>query len=264
MLRTNLKILALSIVVLGFYTLIASVIPQLQSEVPETLDLSAGVTPEMLVEAGERLYNGAGACTSCHGLGERAPNLLTDHAGEGVIGARCGGRKPGMDCKAYLYESLTQPAAHLVEGFPAIMPPANNALTEDQLWALVAYLQGQGGEVTVTAADIQVAPTAPGGTAPAAGGAGGFSDVTDPMQLLTVNACIGCHGIDGTEIPIGPSFDGIGSRLTADEIRTSILDPAAVASEGYEAFANLMPPTFGTQLSAAQLEILVTFLAQRR
>jgi mono/diheme cytochrome c family protein len=84
------------------------------------------------------------------------------------------------------------------------------------------------------------------------------------MQLLTVNACIGCHGIDGTEIPIGPSFDGIGSRLTRDQLRTSILDPAAEASEGFEGSVGLMPTFFGTRLSAEQLEIMVDFLAQRR
>ena len=65
-------------------------------------------TPEALVAAGERVYNGAGGCTACHGLGTRAPNLLTDHAGQGAIGARCGTREPGKDCKAYLHESLTQ------------------------------------------------------------------------------------------------------------------------------------------------------------
>jgi mono/diheme cytochrome c family protein len=155
MLKTNLKILALSIIVLGFYTMIASVIPQLQSEVPETLDLSSGVTPALLSEAGERLYLGAGACTSCHGLGTRAPNLLSDHAGQGTIGMRCGSRKPGMDCKAYLYESLTQPAVYLVDGFPAIMLSVSNQLSDDQIWAIVAYLQGQGGEITVTAPPLR-------------------------------------------------------------------------------------------------------------
>ena len=82
---TNLKVLAVGVIVIGFYTGVAQIIPQLQSEVPETLDLSAGVTPEQLVAAGEGLFMGAGGCTACHGLGTRAPNLLTDHNGEGTI-----------------------------------------------------------------------------------------------------------------------------------------------------------------------------------
>ena len=79
-----------------------------------------------------------------------------------------------------------------------------------------------------------------------------------------VNACIGCHGIDGAQVPIGPSFDGIGSRRSADYIRRSILDPAADVAEGFEQFAGLMPPDFGQKLSAAQLEAIVQFLVNRK
>ena len=153
--KTNLKVLMTGLVVIGFYTTVAQIIPQLESAVPEVLDLSAGVTPEVLVPAGEGLFEGAGGCTACHGLGTRAPNLLTDHAGQGTIGARCGDRKPGMECKAYLYESLAQPTAYLVDGFTGIMPDARRQMSNDQVWAIVAFLQSQGGEVTVTDADIQ-------------------------------------------------------------------------------------------------------------
>src|ERR687883_566474 len=73
--KTNLKVLAVALIVIGFYTTVAHVIPQLQSEVPESLDLSSNASPEALVAAGERVYNGAGGCTACHGLGTRA-----DHA----------------------------------------------------------------------------------------------------------------------------------------------------------------------------------------
>ncbi len=259
--KTNLKVLLTGLIVIAFYTMVARIIPQLESAVPEMLDLSAGVTPEVLVPAGEALFVGAGGCTACHGLGTRAPNLRTDHAGQGTIGARCGDRIPGMDCKAYLYESLTQPTAFLVDDFPGIMRDARRQMSDDQLWAIVAYLQSQGGEVTVTDADIQggggAAAPAPAPAAPAT-----FSANTDPMQLLAVNACIGCHGINGTEIPIGPSFDGIGSRLTADQIRRGILDPNAEVAEGY--IAGMMPQDFGAKLSAQQLEAVVQFLSARR
>lgn len=265
---TNLKILMLGAMVIGFYTFVAGVIPQLQSAVPIELDLSAGVTPEVLVSAGEALYTGAGGCTACHGLGTRAPNLLTDHGGEGTIGERCGDRRPGVDCKGYLFESLTQPTAYLVDGFPPIMPDASRQLSQDQLWAIVAFLQAQGGAVTVTAEDVQ--GTAGGATPVAASPAAAapapatFSSETDPMQLLTQNVCIGCHAIDGAGPPIGPSFDGIGSRLTADQIRESILDPNAEVAEGFEVFAGTMPPDFGQKLSAQQLETIVQFLVGRR
>jgi len=257
--KTNLKVLAVALAVIGFYTLIAHAIPQLESEVPESLDLGANLTPEALVAAGERVYNGAGGCTACHGLGTRAPNLITDHAGQGSIGARCGSREPGKDCKAYLWESLTEPGKFTVPGFANIMPDMRRQLPEDQLWAVLAYLQSQGGEVTVTAEDVGFA-----GSAASAAAAPARSATTDPRQLLTENACLGCHAIDGQGPPIGPSFDGIGRRITAERIRRAILDPNADTAQGFAQFAGTMPQTFGQQLSAAQLESLVTFLAGRR
>ena len=44
----------------------------------------------------------------------------------------------------------------------------------------------------------------------------------------------------------------------------AILDPAATVSPGYEQFAGVMPPNFGSRLTAAQLEALVGFLAAQR
>jgi mono/diheme cytochrome c family protein len=244
--------------VIGFYTAIAHVIPQLESEVPQALDLSAGATPEALVAAGERIYNGAGGCVACHGLGTRAPNLLTDHAGQGAIGARCGTRE--KDCKTYLHESMTSPNGFVVPGFEPIMPDMRRQLTEDQIWAVIAFLQSQGGEVTVTAADLPRAPAA--GAQANAGPAP--SATLDPMALITEKGCIACHTIGGQGGALGPPFEGMGRRINADRIRRGILQPAADTAKGYEKFAGTMPPNFGTQLSAAQLEALVTFLAGRR
>ncbi len=257
---TNLKVGAVALVVIGFYTMVAHVIPQLESEVPEALDLGANVTPEALIEAGQRLYNGAGGCTACHGLGTRAPNLLTDHAGQGTIGARCATRGPGEDCKAYLHRSMIEPGAYVVDGFDNIMPDMRRQLTETQIWSLVAYLQSLGGEVTVTGADLPQ-DGGDGGAAPAAPAR---SATMDPRQLLQENACLGCHQLDGQGPPIGPPFDGMGARASADRIRRGILDPGAEVAEGYEQFAGTMPPNFGQQLSAAQLEAIVQFLAGRR
>jgi mono/diheme cytochrome c family protein len=259
--KTNLNVLLVAPLVVGFYTGVAHVIPQLQSEVPEALDLSSDVTPAALVAAGEKVYSGAGGCTTCHGLGTRAPNLLTDHAGLGPIGSRCGARKPGMSCKAYLYESMTDAAAFVVPGFEAIMPDMRRQLSADQIWAVIAYLQSQGGEVTVTAEDIPKAP-AGGGTAPAAGLA--LTATTDPAVLIVEKGCVGCHMVGGKGPPIGPPFDGMGRRHNADYIRRSILFPNADTAKGYEKFAGTMPLTFGQQLSAAQLEALVQFLVSRR
>jgi mono/diheme cytochrome c family protein len=260
--RTNLKVLSVTLVVVGFYTTVAHVIPQLKSEVPEALALTTDATPEALAAAGERVYNGAGGCTACHGLGTRAPNLLTDFNGQGAIGARCGSRKPGMDCKTYLYESLTNPSAFIVPGFDPIMPDMRRQIPEDQIWAAIAYLQSIGGEVTVTGADIQRTAPKSGGGAAAPGTA--VTATLEPQALYVEKGCVGCHQLDGKGGAVGPSFDHIGKGKTADYIRRSILFPNADTAKGFEKFAGTMPTMFGQQLSAAQLEALVTFLASRK
>lgn len=261
--RINLKILGLTLAVLAFYTVVANVIPQLESEVPEALDLGAGASPEALVSAGERIYNGAGGCTACHGLGTRAPNLVTDHAGQGAIGARCGTREPGVSCKTYLHESMVDPLKYVVAGFEPIMPDVRRQLSEDQIWALVAFLESLGGEVTVTADDIAAAAPA-GGAAPGPGAGPAMSATTDPVALITEKGCVVCHVLDGKGGPIGPSFDGIGRRLRADAIRRGILEPNADTAAGFEQFAGTMPANFGQMMTAGQLEALVQFLANRR
>jgi len=258
---TNLKILTVTAAVLAFYTMVAHIIPQLESEVPEDLDLSAAASPEALAAAGQRIFEGAGGCTACHGLGTRAPNLLTDHGGRGPIGQRCEAAF-GSDCKTYLFTSLTQPGDSVLPGFENIMPDLRRQLSEDQVWATVAYLQSLGGTVTVTADDVATAAAGTGAPPPA--GTPAPSTTTDPRELLVQNACLGCHAIDGVGPPIGPPFDAIGQRLTTDQIRDGILRPNADTAQGYEQFAGLMPTTFGQTLTAEQLEAMVRFLAGRR
>jgi mono/diheme cytochrome c family protein len=261
----NLRIFGVVLGTLAFYTLIANKIPQMQSEVPRALTLGANVTPEQLVAAGDELYHGAGGCTACHGLGTRAPNLLTDEKGQGPIGARCGKREPGKDCKAYLYESLTQPRAFVVQGYEPIMPDLTRTLSPQQIWALVAFLESQGGSVDVSASDIPAQAAAGSGSAPAAGASHGIAGgSTDPLTLFRGAGCVGCHKIGSEGGAIGPDLTHIGARQSAAQIRESILHPDAKIAKGFEQFAGIMPKTFGDQLTASQLEALVQFLASHK
>ncbi len=263
MLLENLKIFAVVIGTLATFTLVANSIPQVQSEVPVDLSFGANVSADELMSSGETLFTGAGGCLACHGLGTRAPNLLTDHAGTGTIGVRCTNRVPGEDCKAYLYSSMVDPGAYLVEDFEPIMPDMRRSLSNQQIWALVAYLQSVGGVVTVTGADIGVGDDgssvagAPTAGAPATASA-------DPVEIMRANACLGCHVLAGEGTEMGPPFDGMGARVDADYIRESILEPAAGASEGFETFLGAMPPIFGSQLTGSQLEAVVQFLVSQR
>jgi len=266
---TNLRVLGVVLGTLAVYTLIANKIPQVQSEVPQTLTLGANVTPEQLVAAGERVYTGIGGCNTCHGLGERAPNLLTDEKGTGLIGARCGTREAGKSCKQYLYESLDNPSAFVVSGYQAIMPVMSRQLSPQQLWAVVAFLESHGGSVDVSGSDIPAETAAPaGGGGGARGGSssgGAFAaGSTDPQKLINAAGCLGCHKLNDAGGAVGPDLTRIGARRNAESIRRKILDPAASVSKGYEQFAGVMPKTFGTMMNAAQLEAMVQFLAARR
>lgn len=263
---TNLKIALIVLITVGFYTLVANVIPQIESEVPRELTLGLGVTPEELVAAGEAVYHGPGGCEVCHGLGTRAPRLLTPEAGLGPIGVRCGQRVLGQDCKAYLHESLVKPQAYLVPGYEPIMPDMSRQLSPAQIWAVVAFLQAQGGEVTVTAEDLGGAP-APGAAAAGAppGGAATPSTASmDPVQIMRDLACVACHVFRGEGGPIGPELTKIGATRNADYLRQAILKPEATIAAGFERFAGLMPKDFGQKMTAAQLDTLVHFLANQR
>lgn len=263
--RTNLQVGLVVLGTVGLYTYIANSIPQVQSDVPTELTFTSAVTAEELVAAGDELYHGAGGCTACHGLGTRAPHLLADEAGTGLIGERCATRVPGEDCKSYLHQSMVEPAAHVVTGYEPIMPDMSRTLSPAQIWSMIAYLQSQGGEVTVTAADIgaAAAPTAAGAEAAPASAAPATASL-EPLEILRANLCVTCHVLGAEGSPIGPALDGVGGRLSTDQIRQAILDPRAQVTAGYEAFAALMPATFGSQLTAAQLEAIVTFLASQR
>jgi mono/diheme cytochrome c family protein len=261
---TNLKVVAIVLGTLALYTLIANKIPQVQSEVPQTLTLGANVTPEQLVAAGEKVFNGIGGCTTCHGLGTRAPNLLTDEKGTGPIGARCGKREAGKTCKQYLYESLDQPTAYIVAGYQPIMPVMTKQLSPQQVWAVIAFLESQGGSIDVTASDIPATSTT-STTSPTSTGSAAFAGgSTDPKAIIQAAGCLACHKLDGQGQVIAPDLTHVGSRRDAESIRKKILDPASSIAKGYEKLAGIMPKTFGTMMSAAQLEALAQYLGAHK
>jgi len=276
--KTNLKVLLVVLGTLGTYTLVASSIPQIESEVPEELAFGADVNEAELVAAGQVLFDGAGGCTARHGLGTRAPNLISDEGGTGTIGQRCATRVEGEDCQEYLWKSMVDPTAYVVEGYDPIMADQRRILSNNQIWAVIAYLQDQGGTVTVTAEDIaatadetaaaNAGPAAAGGAGAegagggaAAGGPSGAAGGTDAVALMENNLCFNCHVLGERGIELGPPLDGIGARRDAAYIRRSILDPNAEAPEGYEALLGSMPPNFGELFTAAQLETIVQYLA---
>jgi mono/diheme cytochrome c family protein len=254
------KVGAFAIVIMSGYSWFANSIPQIESKPPQELSLEGGnVTPAQLVKAGEEIYKTKGTCEICHRIGQkgtRAPDL----AG---IGARAAKTKPGMSAKAYIIESLLQPQAYVVEGYPPIMPAVDKppiGLNRSEVWALTAFLESQGGPVDVTLNDIpaSVGAAAAGGAAPEVKIPG------DPKAGEAVFAgkgtCIACHkaGKVGAS-PVGPDLSQIAKIQTPDYIMKKILDP-----KGMGTVANyppgVMPQDFGTRLAAKEYVDLVAFL----
>src|SRR5262245_25049149 len=115
-LPVGVRVGVFALIVMGAYTYYANSIPQIESKPPQELSLEGGnVTQAQLIKAGEEIYKTKGTCEICHRIGQkgtRAPDL-------GGVGARAGKTKPGMSAKAYILESLLQPAAYVVPGPPA-------------------------------------------------------------------------------------------------------------------------------------------------
>lgn len=256
------KVGLFSLLVMGIYTYYANSIPQIQSEPPEEISLEEGkVTPEQLARIGKQIFEGKGTCAICHRIGQvgaRAPDL----AG---VGARVAARRPGVSATAYLVESLLNPGAYVVEGFPKIMPKIDRppiGLNRSEIWAVVAFLESQGGSVDVKLQDI---PETAG--AQAVGEGAPVAELKlpgDPKAGQAVfmgkGGCIACHkaGAIGAS-PLGPDLSQIARIQTPEYIMAKILNPAGMGTVvGYP--PNLMPPTFGQVLTAKEYIDLVSFL----
>ena len=255
----GLKVGALALLTMGSYTYFANSIPQIESKPPQDVSLEGNVPPPVLVKAGEQIFRTKGACETCHKIGEkgmRAPDL-------GGVGARAMKRKPGMSAKQYLIESLLEPGAYVVEGYPPIMPAVDKppiGLNRSEVWAVVAFLESQGGTVDVKLDDI---PATVG-----AGGAGGAAAEVkvpgDPKAGETVFAgkgiCFTCHTAGKVGVgKVGPDLSQIAKIQTPDYIMKKILDPAGMGTvSGFP--PGVMPKDFGQKLTAREYTDLVAFL----
>lgn len=186
-------------------------------------------------------------CTGCHSLDGTAgagPSLL------GIGGSKRtvvidGKEKEIIADSDYIRRAILEPAAEVVKGFAAIMPPYAGAIPEEDLVAIVAFLAGED--------DIAD---------------GGKEGVEIGSRLVRELGCLGCHSTDGT-VSVGPTFKGIygrksiivrdGKELTveADEeyLSRSIVDPAADLVVG----APPVMPTY-SHLGAEDVEAIIAYL----
>ena len=84
-------------------------------------------------------------------------------------------------------------------------------------------------------------------------------DAAKGATVFAAQKCSMCHSIAGKGNAKGP-LDGVGSKLTADEIRQWILDPKTMAEK---AKATRKPPmlTKFASLPKADIDALVAYLA---
>ena len=89
------------------------------------------------IQRGRQVYREKN-CASCHQIGTdgatTAPALTH-------VGTAAEARRPGISAEDYLIESVRDPGAYIVPGYPDTMPRgADRGMTQEDLDALVQYL----------------------------------------------------------------------------------------------------------------------------
>ena len=258
-----LLIFGFTILVSAFYWYVSLWVPQKRTEPPEDIAISADISTEEMVVIGEEIVAGKGTCLTCHTIGESGTGLrFPDLEG---IGAIAGSRQEGQSDVDYLAESMYDPNVYVLEGFVAGMPAVGRppiALSDEEILTVIAYLQSLGGTPTVTMqTELEwqgaavATPAAPAGPVAVGGN-------RDGATIYSSYLCNTCHTLDGQAAP-GPTFQGIGSRLSRAEIYEAIMDPDATITEGF--IQGLMLPTvnatgFYQEVSASELQALVDYL----
>ena len=265
-----MRLLTFSLAVIWFYAFVAGLVPESSTAVNLTeLDWS---DPDAVAEQGALVFNGKGQCAACHTVDTTAPPGrcpdLTD------IGVNAATRVPGMDAKAYLIESMYQPANFLVPGYGKIMPEvwkAPIALSKLEIEAVIAYLQSQGGEIDPTPFDEPIDRADAGTTAealpPLLTG-----DPELGKKVFVDAACITCHAVTGIESPAAgeaanedfevvtaPDLSEIAAFNDMRYLEESILVPGAQIVSGYGAVTvRAKGTTFqGTLVSQDEEKIVV-------
>lgn len=264
---TLLKVLGFSLALTLVFTLVANILPQVEGEAPVEKKIELGsLTMDSFMAMGEELFNEK--CTLCHKpppMG-RAPDVegldMTETTTKRLEDERYQG--VANDVESYLRESLVDPGKYVVAGWGqkgsndtiSPMPAADGpaiGLTAIEVDAVIAYLQGKdGGEVTLSLPSQE--PTPEGERPPVAAASSG-------EEAITRYGCTACHAIFESNSPIGPALTDVGARLDSDQIRESIIDPAAVIAKGYPP---IMPPDFADKMTIRELEMIVDFLSNQK
>ncbi|NOZ38144.1 MAG: c-type cytochrome [Gammaproteobacteria bacterium] len=264
---TIVKVLAFSLGMALIFTGIANLLPQVEGQAPEDKEVDLGaLTMDSFIALGEDIFKNKGTCTLCHNNMGRAPDILHLDMNEVSRKHLADERYKGSatDVAGYIHESMVDPGAYVVKGFgkkgskdtESPMPAVNKApieLTDVEMDAVTAFLQAKdGGEVTVALPSEAPAPSTKEAVPSVAATA---------EEAIGKFGCSACHAVLDSSAELGPSLKNIGARLSAAQIRQSIVDPNAVIAEGYPP---IMPADFADRMMAKELEMMVKFLANSK
>jgi mono/diheme cytochrome c family protein len=265
------KIAVLTVAATAFYTYVGQLVPQKEVQPPQETQMAADMTTADLVGIGQELFEGKGMCTTCHTLGRSGALRFPDLAG---IGGRAAGRVAGESEIEYLAQSLYQPEAYIVPGFNPGMPAINRppiGLTDDEIRAVIAYLQSLGGTPTVTMQTpipFAAGGTATGGEVVAEAAAAGAQDAAAAAAapagaavaggprtaeaLIVQYQCASCHRLDAPGRLRAESLADVGARLDEDAIAGALAAHSPI------------PGGFDSGVTVAELRALAQLLATRQ
>ena len=270
------KILSFSILLTLLFTGVANLLPQVEGEAPVDKEIDLGaLTPESFAALGESIFLGKGTCTLCHKpapLG-RAPDIQ----GENIVASaeeRLADERYKGDAKTaeeYIRESMLDPSKYVVKDWGVAgsndttspMPKVDAApieLSSVEIDAVIAYLQSKdGNDITVK---LPTEAPAPAEELAASGGGGGVPAPAETAEAaIKKYGCQACHSLLGVKATIGPSLEDVADRLKPEQIRQSIIDPAAVIAEG---FTDMMPKDFGDKMTVKELSMIIELLTNKK
>ena len=266
---TFLRVMGFSLFVLLSYTLIANIVPQMQSDPPaeEVIEMGS-LDMAGMVSWGERLFSGKGTCALCHNSLGRAPDLLVMDLATDLPARLEDARYQGdaRDVEGYLRESMIDPSVFVVAGFgkkgtndsvspmPTINAPPTD-LSDVEINAIIAFLQNLAGFEP----SVQLPAEGDDVVAEEEEEEEEEEEIaTTSLEAIEKYSCSACHDLNDSQADMGPLLNGIGNRMDRAGIRRAIIMPNADIADGFE--EGIMPDDLGEQMRAQELELAIDYL----
>lgn len=146
-------------------------------------------------------------CASCHGAQDGiGPGLRTMHDEAAT-------RVEGLAADEYVYRSIVEPAAFVVDGYSNMMPTTYaDTLTEDELRGLIAFVlefdparMGMGGSTSADDSSVPTGDGEPSSAAPdaAASSEGAVGPALEASETLIVTGSLVAGTTNGEPLPAG-------------------------------------------------------------